>query len=581
MSTWRNLARSAALLAAAGLVAYGIVQPIERDGQWLVCVWAAGLLLGVAAWLSLPSAPRSLARNLQHLGLVVGVGFVLLSLQLLRTQVVQAGTIYSYSAKDPETGEITSNVRPVLAAQRVRRGRIYDVKDTLLVSSTVTAGDFVQRTYPVAERYNPAAFSNVLGFFSTRFGQSGLEETYSDYLSGERGSPIGRIERSLLGQPQIGNDLRLTLNADLQARAYDLLGDRTGSVVVLNPQTGAVLALVSRPGFDPRGLSFDPAAPDRDAENARISQYWEQLNADSSGQPLVNRPLDGQYPPGSSFKTVTAAAALTYPDQAQPDSITCPDAFNPEPSTPPVVNAVREGLEGLIRQSSGAPRLENVYAFSCNTAFAQYALRLGPELMTRAAGAFGFFRPQDASDYYEGFTDLPMQSSKLYLEPGFLNSPAALADTGYGQGQMFVTPAQMAMVAAAIGNGGSMMRLYLVDRVTRPDGGVVFQQGPQSLGQPISRGVAEAMKRDMAAVVRYGFGQAADDYVPEGVTVGGKSGTAQYGNEGRTHAWYIALAPLDNPRYAVCVMVEGGGEGSSVGAQLAGEVLGAAFASEQ
>jgi peptidoglycan glycosyltransferase len=468
----------------------------------------------------------------------------------------------------------------VLAAQRVRRGSIYDAKGTLLVSSTVTAGDFVQRIYPVADLYNPAAFSNVLGFFSTRFGQSGLEKTYEDYLSGERGSPIGRIERGLLGQPQVGNNLQLTLNAQLQARAYDLLGGRTGSVVVLNPQTGAVLALVSHPGFDPRGLSFNPAAPDRDAENQRIAQYWEQLNADDSGQPLVNRPLDGQYPPGSSFKTVTAAGALTYPDQGQPNSITCPDEFFPEQGTPPVVNAVRQGLEGLIRERSGAPRLENVYALSCNTAFAQYAMRLGPELMTRVAGGFGFFRPQDAPDQYDGFTDLPMQSSKLYLEPGFLNSPAALADTGYGQGQLFVTPAQMAMVAAAIGNNGDMMKLYIVDRVTRPDGGVVFQQGPERIARPISGGVAEEMKRDMAAVVRYGFGQAADDYVPEGVTVGGKSGTAQYGSEGRTHAWYIALAPLDNPRYAVAVMVEGGGEGSSVGAQLAGEVLGAAFASE-
>ena len=504
MSTWRKFARSAALLLAAGFVAYGIVQPIERDGQWLSCVWAAGLLLGVAGWLSLPQAPRSLARNLQHVGLVVGVGFVLLSLQLLRTQVVQANAIYSYSVRDPATGEITSNVRPVLAAQRVRRGSIYDAKNTLLVSSTVTAGDFVQRIYPVADLYNPAAFSNVVGFFSTRFGQSGLEDTYSDYLSGERGSPIGRIERGLLGQPQVGNDLHLTLNAQLQARAYDLLGDRTGSIVVVNPQTGAVLALVSHPGFDPRGLSFNPAAPDRDAENTRIAKYWEQLNADSSGQPLVNRPLDGQYPPGSSFKTVTAAAALTYPDQGQPDSITCPDEFRPEQGTPPVVNAVREGLDGLIRERSGAaPRLESVYALSCNTAFAQYATRLGPDLMSRVANDFGFFRPQDAPQQYDGFADLPMQSSKLYLDPGFLNTPAALADTGYGQGQLFVTPAQMAMVAAAIGNNGDMMRLYVVDKVTRPDGGVVFQQQPQRIGHPISGGVAETMKRDMAAVVRY------------------------------------------------------------------------------
>jgi peptidoglycan glycosyltransferase len=326
-------------------------------------------------------------------------------------------------------------------------------------------------------------------------------------------------------------------------------------------------------------LAFDPGAEDRDAENARVSAYWKQINADSAGQPLLNRPTQGQYPPGSSFKTITGIGTLLYPEQGKPNEITCPDEFRPATDTPPVVNAVRQGLEGLIR-THGDPRLESVYAFSCNTAFAQYALRLGPEVMTRVAAQFDFYRPQDAPDVYPGFTDLPTAPSTLYQDPGFLNSPAALADTGYGQGQLYVTPLQMAMLTAAIANDGVLQRPFLVDHITRPDGGLVFQQGPQTIRQAIPRAVAQEMRRDMRAVALYGFGKVVSDFVP-GIAVGGKSGTAQYGTEGRTHAWFIAIGPIEQPRYAVAVMIEGGGEGSSAAATLAGQVLAAAFDTEQ
>jgi peptidoglycan glycosyltransferase len=576
----RNGLRAAAALSATALIIYGLFQPVERDGRWLICIWVAAVLLGVALWLSLPAAPRALSRNVQHLGLAFALGFVLLSLQLLRQQVVRADETYNRTVTDPDpdSGQITSNVRPVLASQRTRRGRMYDAQGTLLVSSTVTAGNFARRDYPLAEQFDPAAFSNVLGFFSTRFGYSGLESTYDSYLSGERGSTLMRMQSELLGQPQVGNDLHLTINARLQQRAYELLGARAGSVVVLDPATGAVRAMASAPGFDPRGLSFDPGAEDWDAENARISQYWEQINRDDAGQPLLNRPAQGRYPPGSSFKTVTAIGVLTYPDVGRPDEINCPDQFQPDPQTPAVVNAVRQGLEGLIRQQ-GEPRLESVYAYSCNTAFAQYALRLGPERFIQVAGQFDFFRPQDAPEQYEGFTDLDTVPSRLFVNPGFLNSPAALADTGYGQGELFVTPLQMAMVAAAIANDGDMMQPYIVDHITQHDGSLITTRQPRRIRRALDPQIAATMRRNMRAAVAYGFGAAADA-VP-GIAVGGKSGTAQYGQEGSTHAWFIAIAPVEQPRYAVAVMVEGGGEGSSVGAELAGQVLAAAFAFEQ
>ena len=567
--------RIAAAVAALALIVYGLFQPIEEDGRWLICLWAVAPLLGVIIWLSPKTMPRGLGRSVYNLGIVIGIGFVLLSLQLLRQQVVQAQTIYTRVVVDPTSGQITSNVRPVLASQRTLRGKVFDRTGLLLVNSELIDG-FARRIYPLADSFNPAAFSNIVGFFSIRFGQSGLEATFSDYLSGERGSAFNRLQNDLLGQEQVGNDLHLTLDARLQAQVSALLGDRSGSVVVLDPKTGAVLALVSEPGFDPAQLSFNPSAEDWQAENARISAYWEYLNSDAAGQPLLNRATQGQYPPGSTFKTLTAASALENAGVAEPDSIRCFNQLNVEAGAPPVINAV-EGLAG----STGDPsNLERVYAYSCNVAFAQYALRLGPDRLEETARKFDIFSPADAPSQYRGFADLVTTASKLYVQPGFLNRAAALADTGYGQGQLLVTPLQMAMVAATIANDGIMMQPYLVQRVTRPDGGEAFNRSPRPIRRVMSAANAAKMQDNMRAVAIYGFGRIVSDYVP-GVAVGGKSGTAQHVPDLPPHAWFIAIAPIEQPRFAVCVMIEQGGEGSGAAAQLAGQVLQAALATVQ
>jgi peptidoglycan glycosyltransferase len=571
--TARSAVRNLCVIGAAGLVAYGIFQPVEDEVRWLACLWLAAPLLGLAAWLVAPRAARGLAASVANLGLVVLVGFGLLSLQLLRQQVVRADAIYYHVALGQD-GSTTSNVRPVLDSQRVLRGRISDRKGVALVDSQEVAG-FGRRVYPVAELYDPRAFSNIVGFFSTRYGQSGLESSFDIYLTGQRGNELQRLRERFLGGTARGNDLTLTLNAELQARAAAALGGRSGSVVVLDPRTGAVLAMVSGPGFDPRGLSFDPGAADWDAENQRISQYWEQITSDGAGQPLLNRPAQGVYPPGSTYKTVTAVGALEYPGAGQPDDITCPETYTPQEGAPPVVNAV----PGLASLTGNPSNLERVYAYSCNTAFAQYSVRLTNDIMTEVARRFDILPPQRAPSAYGAFTDLPAAQSLLYVDPGFLNFPRALADTGYGQGQLLVTPLQMAMVTAAIANEGVMMRPYLVQQITRPDGGLIREFGPQQIRRTMSRETASTMMRNMAAVAEYGFGKSVSDYVP-GIPVGAKSGTAEHVPGAVPHAWFIAVAPLDAPRFAVAVMVESGGEGSSVGADLAGQVLAAAFATE-
>ena len=567
----RPVIRAVCALVAVALIAYGLIQPVEQDTRWLLALWLAAPFLLVAARLSLPPQPRGVSRSMQNLGLVISLGFVLSALQLLRQQVLRADEIYAMVHVDEQTGQAISNVRPVIQSLRVQRGKMLDRNGELLVDTQVVEGGFAVRTYPLADRFDPAAFSNIVGFFSSRFGTAGLEATYDSYLNGERDS-YSRIQDLLLSRPQVGDDLHLTIDARLQNAARRILGDRTGSVVVLDPKTGAVLAMVSTPGFDPRQLTFNPAA-DRDAENERISQYWQAISGEGSGQPLLNRPTQGRYPPGSTFKTITAVSVLQYPEQGRPDEIDCPDQRPTEPGAPPVVNAVRSGLEGLIRRV-GPPNLERVYAFSCNTAFAEYAMRLGAERLAETARQFDIFRPQEAPEIYDGFADLPTRPSLLYLDPGFLNSRAALAATGYGQGQLLISPLQMAMVAAAIANDGVLMQPYLVDSITRPDGSVVTVHRPRAIRRALSSPIAAQMRANMRAAVAYGFGAPADA-VP-GVHVGGKSGTAEH-NGPNTHAWFIAIAPVEDPRFAVAVMIENGGEGSSVGAQAAGQVLAAAF----
>ncbi|NJP06191.1 MAG: penicillin-binding protein 2 [Chloroflexaceae bacterium] len=568
--------------SAISLIIFGLSQPAEQEISWLICLWLAAPLIGLTAWFYQPRMPRGIQRSVYALGLIIIVGFGLLSLQLLRQQLIYADTIYNRVVQDPESGQIISNVRPVLASQRVLRGDILDRTGLLLVSSEQVADGFANRTYPLAtvSGYDPAAFSNIVGFFSPRYGQSGLEATYSGYLSGEQGSPSDYLKHNLLGETQVGNNLHLTLHAGLQARASALLGAWSGSIVVLDPRSGAVLAMVSHPGFDPRGLSFNYAA-DREAENTRISQYWQSINSDSSGQPLLNRATQGQYPPGSTFKTVTAVAALEHPDVAQPNTIRCYNELPVEQGSPPVVNAV-DNLASLTGDPSD---LERVYAYSCNVAFAQYALRLRgdgrqrPDLFEQQATLFDIVRPQDAPPMYDRFTALPTLPSRLYVQPDFLDRLAAVADTGYGQGQILVTPLQMAMVAATIANDGVMLQPYLVQQIRSPDNRVIFEERTRTIRQVMSVETAREMRNHMAAVAEYGFGSQISSFVP-GVSVGGKSGTAEHVPGATPHAWFIAIAPLDAPRYAVAVIVEGGGEGSGIAAQLAGQVLAAAFATE-
>lgn len=545
---------------------YGMTRPPEEEWVWLLCLWVSII---PATILALQQIPMNLKidqshRALQSLTIVFIIGFGLLSLQLLRQQVVWSQYLSDKVVILPSTGEAYSNVRHVMADARVHRGQMIDRTGLVLVDTMVADDGRTARTYPLK---NPTAFVSLLGVVSPRYGVSGLEASYEDYLTGNRNA-LGQFFRELNNEPAQGDNVELTIDARLQQASYELLAGRVGSVVVIEPATGAILAMASSPSYNPYDLTLDLNA-DRIADQTRITANWARLTSPDANQPLLNRAIQGRYPPGSTFKLVTAAAVLENASITNPDEITCPETFETEVGAPPVVNAVAK----LGDRTGNPASFRKVLAYSCNTAFAQYALRLGSVRFISSAERMGFVLPSRTREAI-GLQDLPTEPSTLYVQPDFLTRPAALADTGYGQGELQVTPLQMAMVTALIANDGVMMQPYVVQRVVRTNGNELYRHRAIALRRAISANTARMMRDAMRFTITDGFGGSAQIGVP--ANIGGKSGTAEYGAE-TPHAWFVAIAPIEQPRFAVAVMLEGGGEGSGVGAQLAGQVLQAAF----
>ncbi|MFN5059095.1 MAG: peptidoglycan D,D-transpeptidase FtsI family protein [Chloroflexota bacterium] len=546
---------------------FGMTRSPEEEWVWLLCMWVSVIPASILAFQQIPMYIKidPTKRSLQSLTIALIIGFGMLSLQLLRQQVVWSQYLSDKVVIMPGTGEAYSNVRHIMADARVNRGKFIDRTGLVLADTAMVEDGRTARRYPLK---NPTAFVSLLGVVSPRYGVSGLEATYEDYLTGNRNS-LGRFFQTLNNQPAVGDDVQLTIDARLQQASYELLAGRIGSVVVLDPQSGAILAMASSPSYNPYDLSIDLGA-DYVADQARMTANWQRLIDPTANQPLLNRAIQGRYPPGSTFKLITAAAVLEHAAITRPDDITCPETFEAEVGAPPIVNAVDN-----LRNRTGDPAsFKTVLAFSCNTAFAQYALRLGPTRFISSAERMGFVLPNRTREAII-LRDLPTEASTLFVQPNFLNRPAALADTGYGQGELLVTPLQMAMVTALIANDGVMMQPYLVHRVTRPNGNELYRHRQLAIRRAISANTARTMREAMRYTITDGFGGGAQVGVP--ANVGGKSGTAEYGAE-TTHAWFVAIAPIENPRFAVAVILEGGGEGSGVGAQLAGQVLQSAFA---
>lgn len=470
------------------------------------------------------------------------------TLLLFLTLMVSASWVQF--AKAGQLGDDPRNVRTLYRQFGSFRGPII-VDGQAIVSSVPVDDPFnYQRTYTDGPLYAP-----VTGYYSIGPGRSGLEAAQNALLDGSADALFWtRLGDLFAGQEQEGASVELTLEADVQRAAYEALGDNRGAVVALDPRTGAILAMVSKPTYDPSALAVH--------SSSEANRIYSSLVADQT-DPLINRAIGGDtYPPGSTFKLIVAAAAL--------DSGYTPETlvYAPQELELPGTTATIKNYGGERCGSSDNIPLIDALRVSCNTAFADLAMRLGWGVIERTAAKFGWGQS----------LEIPLNVTPSRL-PDNPNDPQ-IAQSGLGQFDVRATPLQMAMVAATIANDGVLMKPYLVSTVRDSDLRVIEHTSPEQLSSSLSRDTAGALNAMMQAVVSNGTGTNAQI---NGITVAGKTGTAETGTDSAPHTWFVAFAPADNPVVAVAVLVENGGDlgdeatGGRVAAPIAKAVIQAAI----
>lgn len=389
---------------------------------------------------------------------------------------------------------------------------------TAIAQSVPNTGRFAfMRTYS-----QPLLYAHVTGFYSYDYGSSGIELNYSKQLAGTSDDQFfTRIIDALTGKEPAGGSVTTTIDPRAQQAAWDGLAGRKGAVAAVNWTTGEVLAYVSLPSYDPNSLSSTDLNVAREA--------WTALNADPN-RPLANRASREIYPPGSTFKIVTAAAALE--DGYAPDTLwDAPDELKLPLTTTVLTNQVDCGDTKVT--------LEFSLINSCNTSFANIGMQLGDDKLRAQAEKFGFNQTITS--------DVPWAASKF---PGELDAPQT-ALSAIGQFDVAASPLQMAMVIGAIANDGQVMQPYLVKEVRANDLSIVHVNRPVKLEKAMSTGNAELLQDMLIKVVDEGTGSAAK---VDGVRVGGKTGTAQSDPDRPPYAWFVAFS--QNPDIAVAVFIE-------------------------
>ncbi|MFE0509247.1 peptidoglycan D,D-transpeptidase FtsI family protein [Streptomyces sp. NPDC058964] len=419
------------------------------------------------------------------------------------------------------------NRRVAIERYAYPRGDIIVDGNPITGSVEAKSGDFLyKRTYKNGPMWAP-----VTGYSSQAFDGSFLEKIDDGILTGNDDRLFFRKTLDMItGKPQQGGNVVTTLNAAAQRAAFDGLKQQggKGAVVALEPSTGKILALASYPSYDPSSF-----AGDRNSDAAAWKKLQKKYNP---ADPMLNRALRETYPPGSTFKVVTAAAALENNKYTSADEKT----QSPQPWTMPGTQTELKN-EGSIRCKDVSMR--EALRISCNTVFGKIGSDLGNDKMLAEAKKFGFDEEQF----------VPTRSSASVFSDGMNQSQTALSSIG--QYNTAATPLQMAMVASAVANNGKLMKPYMVDKLQSSNLDTVTQTDPQELSQPLSAKNAQILQSMMETVVKDGTGQKAQ--LGGGVTVGGKTGTAQHGveNSENPYAWFISYAKLSDGSSPVAVAV--------------------------
>ena len=393
-------------------------------------------------------------------------------------------------------------------------------------------GQYFFREYPLGSLTSP-----WLGYNSLRYGRAGVERVYNEELSGQAGIlGITSYWDQIVGNPHRGADLKLTVSVALQRVAADALGERRGAVVALDPRTGAVLAMVSYPRYDPND----------------IDERWKEINSDP-GRPLLNRATQGLYPPGSVFKIVVAGAAL------QTGTVTPETEFEDTGEYLAGGYVVRNYGDKVY----GVHDFTKAFASSINTTFAKVGVEMGADTLADYASDFGFNKD----------SPWPLAASKSFFPDPDDMDTAHVAQASFGQGEVLSTPLQIALAAAAVANEGKIMQPYVVDQVLDYHQNMLQETRPRVWMEPLSSETAATLRDLMVEAVNNGTGTSA---AIDGVQVAGKTGTAEVADAG-PHSWFAAFAPADDPQVVVAVLVENAGTGSSVAAPIARKVISAAL----
>jgi len=476
-------------------------------------------------------------RELKRVSAVVLLMFVAL---LASTSIVQAFQAESLNA-DPR------NTRTLYDSYSVERGAILAAGNP--IAQSVPADDNFKflRTYSNGPLYAP-----ITGFIPINGAPTGLEFALNGELSGTSNAQFfDKLSDIVTGQSPKGAAVEITIDPVAQQAAWDALGDLQGSVVVTEPSTGRILAMVSKPTYDPNTLTVH--------DNQSVTETYDALVADEN-DPLIDRATNSLNPPGSVFKLVVTTAALESGDFTPESTFPNVQSYTPPGTTSAVTNSGR-GLCG----AGDTVTLADALRLSCNVPFAELGVQLGDDAIRETAEEFGF----------NGSFEIPMNVATSVYPTETLDD-AFTAQTAFGQYEVRATPLQMAMVSAAIANDGIVMQPNVVEQILAPNLSAIETFEPREVGRVMSSRTASTLTDMMINGVQDG---AASNARIDGVNVAGKTGTAQNGSTEPYTLWFTGFAPAEDPDYAISVLVEDGGGmgqtgfGNLLAAPIAKEVL--------
>ena len=460
-------------------------------------------------------------RQINRVTAAIIVLLLALIINLSYIQVFKAGDLRNQAG----------NQRVTLTEYSRERGPILLGSQTIAESTPTTDSLKYLREYGDGSTY-----AAITGFYSLVYGATGIESEANDVLAGNDSRFfVDRLQQLFANREPKGGAIRLTIDPDAQLAAMKALNGRTGAVVAIDPTTGAILALASSPSFDPNLLSSHDAQ--------EIQNTYEELNADSN-QPMLNRPLAMTLPPGSTFKLVTAAAALESGKYFAESELPGPTEINL-----PGTDVQLGNWNGKSCGTDDVTTLRAALEISCNTAFAWLGMELGADAIGEQAQKFGF----------ESEFEVPMAAAVSRF-PTDLNKPQT-AMSAIGQFDVRATALQMALVAAGIANDGVVMKPYLVSQILGPDLTVLQNTNPSAFGRAMSVENSKILRDMMVGVVTKGT---ASNARISGINVGGKTGTAENAPGEPAHAWFVGLAPSDQSKVAVAVVLQNGGGASEV-----------------